>query len=522
MPSEARSRELPPREPVTPEYVLPRPAPDAPVAVVDVGSNSVRLIVYDRLSRAPFPRFNEKALCRLGDGLDRTGEIAPAAFQRVVDTLARFRVIADAMGVARIDVLATEAIRRADNGAALVDAIAEASGFEVRILSGEEEARYAGLGVVAGLWRPTGMVGDMGGGSLELIEVVDDHLGERHVSLPLGALPVQAALAEDAKAARHKVDALLKELVPPLLTTEATFYAVGGGWRTLAKAHMAKVGAPVQVVHGYALAGDEVREFAKGIRRLQEPEIAAMPGIGARRAPTSGAAALVLERLVKRLKPERVVFSALGLREGRLYDQLPTAERELDPLIEGARELGAMTARVPGFAAALLRWTEGFFPGETPADRRLRAAICALTDVAWRDHPDERPREAFRRLLQFPFVGVEHADRVFIAAAVHARYGGPAKDREFASALALLSPSGRRRALILGRLLLLGHRVSASVPALLEAVRVEVASDRVALIVREATRIPDSEAVQGRLELLAKAVGVPRAEIVSAGDGHHG
>ncbi len=492
------------------------PSGDDHVAVVDVGSNSVRLVVYDRLARAPFPRFNEKALCRLGASLEATGAIAADAFMHVVDTVGRFRAIADAMRVSRIDVLGTEALRQAENGPALVDAIREASGFEVRLLSGSDEARYAGLGVVSGFHRPTGMVGDMGGGSVEIIEVVDDRVGERHVSLPLGALPVQAMLEADPQAARERIDALLKERVPPMLTTESTFYAVGGGWRTFAKAHMDREGAPVRVVHGYGIDAKAARAFAKRLWRSGLAELAALPGVAARRATTLPAAALVLDRLLKRLKPDRLVISALGLREGWLYAQLDPAEQELDALVEGARALGGMTTRVPAFSAALVRWTDGLFPGETDAARRLRVAACALSDVAWRDHPDERPREAFRRLLQFPFIGVDHAERVFLAATIHARYGGPAEDRAAAAALALLSRSQRRRALILGRMMLLGHRLSASVPEILDAARLDISTERLTLSIRKGTRVPDGDAVHARLELLARAIGVKRVEITHA------
>ncbi len=492
--------------------------PQAHVAVVDIGSNSVRIVVYDALARAPLPRFNEKSLCRLGEGVDEEGEIGAGAIERVLTAVRRFRAIADAMQVERVDVLATEAMRRARNGADVAKSIEDASGFAVRILTGPEEARYAGLGVVSGFWRPTGMVGDMGGGSLEIAEVVEDRVGERSVSLPVGALPVQAMLAEDAKAARKRIDALLKERLPPLLTTEPVFYAVGGGWRALAKVHMDAVRAPVRVVHGYGLAAKELRRFAKSIWKMPAEELARMPGVPSRRAATLPAAALLLDRLLKRLEPDRVVISALGLREGWLYDQLPAKAKTLDPLLEGARELGVMVARVPAFAAALERWTEGFFPGETAADRRLRAAACLVSDIAWRDHPGAQADEAFRRVVQFPFVGIEHAERVFLGAVLHARYAGGANPSELAPALDLLTPSERRRALVLGRMLLLGHRLSASVPAILDAATVRVTAEAVRLEIAHAASIPDGDAVQGRLDLLAKALGVAETDIRTATD----
>jgi exopolyphosphatase / guanosine-5'-triphosphate,3'-diphosphate pyrophosphatase len=483
-------------------------------AVVDIGSNSVRLIVYDQLSRAPFPRFNEKSLCRLGEGLEHTGRLSEASFARTVDACRRFRAICDAMEVAQIDVLATEAVRSASNGAELIAAIADAAGFEVRLLTGAEEARFAGLGVISGFYRPIGLVGDLGGGSLEVIEVRDDRVGERDVSLSLGALPVQAMLAADGRGARKRLDALFAERLPPALIAEPAFYAVGGGFRAIAKAHMAATGVPVRVVHGYTLDTRQARRFAKRLWRMSSEELASQPGIVARRLATVPAAALVLDRLLKRLEPERVVFSALGLREGWLYEQLSEAERYLDPLIEGAQIVGMAGARVPAFGAALARWTDALFPGETPADRRLRLAACALTDIAWRSHVDVQAEESFHRLLQFPFIGIDHLERVYLAAVVHARYGGGSGDPATAAALSLLSSAQRRRARVLGRTLRLAHRLSGCVGSLLETASLKIEAGAVCLEIKSTAGIPDSETLKSRLLDLAKALRVPNAEIV--------
>jgi exopolyphosphatase/guanosine-5'-triphosphate,3'-diphosphate pyrophosphatase len=487
----------------------------APYAIVDIGSNSVRLVVYDQLGRAPLPRFNEKSLCRLGEDLARTGAIPAEGFRRTVQAARRFRAIAEAMGATRIDVTATEAIRRASNGPALAAAIAEESGLKVRVLSGAEEARFAALGVISGFFRPVGLVGDMGGGSLEVAEALDDRVGERWVSLPLGALPVEALLAEGASEAKRRVDAMLCDNLPSTLAMP-TFYAVGGGWRAFAKAHMEAVGAPVRVVHAYTLGAQEARGFAKALLRLPAEKLAASPGVPERRARTLPAAAFMLDRVLKRLSPERVVFSALGLREGLLYSQLSQAERYLDPLVEGAQLVGLPLARVPDFAPALVPWTAALFPGEAPAQTRLRVAVCALSDIAWRDHPDLRAEESFRRLLQFPFIGVDHAERVFVAAAIHARYVGRADAPYLSPAINLLSLASRRRAQILGRAILLAYRFSGGAPAMLAGARLNVEADRVVLEVAAAARAPDSEVVGDRLRLLAAALGVRRSEIVVA------
>ncbi len=482
-------------------------------AIIDIGSNSVRLMVYDQLGRAPMPRFNEKSLCRLAEGLAQTGAIAPDGFRRTVEAARRFRAIAEAMGVARVDVTATEAMRRASNGPELAAAIAAETGLTVRILSGAEEARYSTLGVVSGFFRPVGTVGDMGGGSLEVAEAIDDHVGASWVSLPLGALPVEAMLAEGLAAAKRQIDEILRNGLK-LTLARPVFFPVGGGWRALAKAHMEAVDAPVKVVHGYALEASVARDFAKTLSRMPAARLAATPGVSARRARTLPAAALVMDRVLKRLAPERVVFSALGLREGLLYSQLDRQEQYRDPLVEGAQLIGLPLARVPDFAPALAAWTAGMFSGETPAVKRLRDAVCALSDIAWRDGPELRAEESFRRLLVLPFIGLDHADRVFIAAAIHARYAGRPDDPWLQPALGLLSPASQRRAQILGRAILLAYRFSGAVPAVLASARLHIEADCLRLEVASAARAPDSEVVNDRLRLLASAVGVRRSEIV--------
>ena len=203
----------------------------APYAIVDIGSNSVRLVVYDQLGRAPLPRFNEKSPLppRRGPRADRRDR-ARDSFRRTVEAVRRFRAIADAMGVTRIDATATEAMRRASNGPALVAAIAAETGLEVRILSGAEEARYAALGVISGFFRPVGLVGDMGGGSLEVAEALDDRVGERWVSLPLGALPVEALLAEGLRTTPSAASTrCCSESLPPALTRRSSIPSAAAG-----------------------------------------------------------------------------------------------------------------------------------------------------------------------------------------------------------------------------------------------------------------------------------------------------
>jgi exopolyphosphatase/guanosine-5'-triphosphate,3'-diphosphate pyrophosphatase len=398
-----------------------------------------------------------------------------------------------------------------------VAAIAAQTGIAVRVLSGTEEATFAALGVISGFYRPGGVIGDMGGGSLELAGIDDDRVAEGCISLPLGALPAQSLLAQFGENAKSEVDAILAAQPVPALP-KPVFYPVGGGWRALAKAHMMANPTPVNVVHGYRLDAREARSFAQGLWRMNEKALGKLKGVPARRAKTLAAAALVLDRVLKRLAPEAVVFSALGVREGWLYQQLAPEERYFDPLVEGAQDFATPLARVPGFAAALEDWTATLFPGETPMERRLRVAACALSDVGWRDHSDWRAAEWFRRLVQFPFIGLDHAERVFLAASIHARYAGCADDAALSPAIGLLSPDQRRRALVLGRTMQLGYRLSGGVPQILSSARVSMQGDRLLLRVGRRARVPDSEAVSLRLQSLADAIGDCRPMIVETPD----
>lgn len=481
--------------------------------IIDVGSNSMRLVVYDELSRAPFPRFNEKSMVALGAGLDDQGRFTETALANCLRVIRRFATIAAAMEVKRLDVLATEATRRAANGEELVARIEAETGLATRILSGEEEATYTARGVLSGFYQPVGLVGDIGGGSLELAEIVGDKVGARKTSVPLGALPVKAMLAQGFDFAKTEVDAVLDGNLPPLLT-KPFFYAVGGGWRALARVHIAMNDHPIKVIHGYEVPAKQVSKLAKSIAKMTPDEVAALPDVPDRRIETLPASALVMWRVLRKLKPETLVFSALGLREGWLFSQLDQEEQYLDPLLEGAQAVGLPQARVPAFSAALGRWTDDLFPGETQADRRLRLSACALTDLAWRDHQKVRATDSFLRLLEFPFIGISHAERAFLAVAIMARYGGKIGATTASRIRGLLTPNEMQRAEILGRTLLLGHRFSASVPGILKKSSLKIDADGIRLEVDDSGIVPDSDAVQARLRQLAKAAGVTGTMIV--------
>ena len=399
-------------------------------AVIDIGSNSIRLVVYDDLSRAPFPRFNEKSFCALGAGLDETGRLSRRRRSSMrCNAVGRFEAIARAMQVETVHVLATEATRRASNGADSSTRSATRPASRRGVLSGHEEATYAALGVISGFFQPKGLTGDMGGGSLEVAEVLGDRVGERMVSMPLGALPVDG----DAGGGRRRGEEAdrrdprrLAAAAADRARSSTRSAAAGGRWRGCTSRRTARRSASCTATRSTPTRCGRSPRGSRGCRPRRSRRSPTCRAGGStrcrRRRSSSTACCRQLQARARRLLDVRPA-RGLALRPAR-----PTRSRYRDPLLEGAQAIGLPAARVPEFSAALARWTDDLFPGETQGDRRLRLAVCALTDVAWRDHEKVRALESFRRLLQFPFIGITHPERAFLAVAIMARYGGNVDD----------------------------------------------------------------------------------------------
>ncbi|MFM2444973.1 MAG: exopolyphosphatase, partial [Pseudomonadota bacterium] len=202
----------------------------APVAIVDIGSNSVRLVAYEGLSRSPTPIFNDKVLCGLGRGVAITGRLPQDGVERALAALRRYRVLCDAMEITDISVMATAAARDAVNGPEFLAAASEALRAHIDLLPGRREAELSALGVVSGFWRPDGVAGDLGGGSLELNEVKGDKLG-LGITLQLGGLALMDMSDRSPKRAQKIARDMLADAKPLKKLAGRTFYAIGGTWR---------------------------------------------------------------------------------------------------------------------------------------------------------------------------------------------------------------------------------------------------------------------------------------------------
>jgi exopolyphosphatase/guanosine-5'-triphosphate,3'-diphosphate pyrophosphatase len=494
--------------------VVARPQKRAPsVAVIDIGSNSVRLVVYESLTRSLVTIFNEKALCGLGREVQSTGLLAPDAVSKALTALKRFRALCRIMRVGRVHAIATAAARDARNGAEFIAAAEKICGCPIEILSGPREAKLSALGVMSGVHRPDGIVGDLGGGSLELIDVKGNRV-RTGVTLPLGSLALQDASQKSPKKAEKIVKTALVDVPQLTAATGRTFYAVGGTWRALARLHIIQSGYPLRVMHGYSLDAKDALDFVRRLKRLATANILAnMDSIAEARQPLLVYAAIVLENIILTAKPKTIVFSTYGVREGLLYEMLPVAKQREDGLVAAAQTLNQLLSRSAKHAQELSDWSDRFVRiaklPETEEERRLRRVACLLSDVGWRVHPDYRGEQTLNLITNGNFGSVDHHGRAFVALSVYYRYAGfSAENEPPALVRALVTPAQVERARVLGAMFRVAHLVSAARPGVLPATHFKSEADRKMMLVFE-HRMVDlvADRVGSRFRQLAKLVG---------------
>jgi exopolyphosphatase/guanosine-5'-triphosphate,3'-diphosphate pyrophosphatase len=474
------------------------------IAVIDIGSNSIRLVVYDGLHRSPVPLFNEKIMCGLGRTVEKTGRLNPDGVSLAIENIARFARLIDGMDVAQVEVLATAAVRDASDGAAFVAAIEHRTGLTVRTIAGEEEARLSAMGVLSGTPGADGLVGDLGGGSLELVGLDRGVIGPQ-VTMPLGPLRLIESCGGKLPAAARIIDQHLEAL--PWLSGHKgrPFYPVGGSWRALAKLHMEQVRHPLHIIHHYTVDGAQLRDFVGVIARQSRSSLDKMSGVSRRRSDTLPFAALALERLLRHVEPSVVVFSAHGLREGLLFDMLSPEEQREDPLVSACAVLAKRIGRF-GQGEIMAGWTASLFAGEDDAATRLRRAACLLSDLGWAEHPDYRAEHAYMRVLRMPFAGIDHVERAFLALVLYVRYGGRLDDPQVVVARGLVDSAKAAKANILGLALRLGQTLTGGVTTLLQRTSLTLDEETLYLTLPEDGRVMLGDSVQRRLEAVAKSL----------------
>ncbi|MBI1181363.1 MAG: Ppx/GppA family phosphatase [Alphaproteobacteria bacterium] len=478
----------------------------ARIAVIDVGSNTVRLVAFDIQGRIPQLIFNEKAFCGLGKALATTGRLDPEGMELALNAIHRYVTLADQMRVSHMDIVATAAVREAANRDSFAAQVEEITGGRaLRIISGVEEAHYAALGVVAAIPDADGVAGDLGGGSLELVGI-DRGTVRDGESLPLGTLRLLDAHGGNMTAAGKAVEASLAELSWLKEFKGRNLYAVGGTWRAIARLHMTVRNYPLRILHNYEIDGGEARRFLRDIATHATEANALAAGVPRKRIPMLPVAAMVMARLLKRLSPDRVVISGLGLREGILFHHAPEELKRADPLLAFCREMATRRSRFPEHGDDLMHWIDPLFAGENIREKRLRYAVCLLSDIAWSGHPSYRAELAMDQIMLAQVLGTDHPGRAFIGLALFVLNGGSAEAPGTERARDLLGPPEIARARAVGLALRLAQRISGGTQELLGLSHLGLDAERITLTIAPHGEYMTGESVERRLQILADAM----------------
>lgn len=483
-----------------------------PIGVIDIGSNSVRLVIYEGAVRAPTALFNEKEMCGLGRAVAQTGQLGAEAMDRTVAVLSRFHAIARVMGVKNLRAFATAAVRDASDGREFLSRAEAACGTHILMLSGEREAELASHGITMGFGAADGIAGDLGGGSLELVDR-DGEIRRGAVTLPLGGLRLSVvtggkvekviAIADEHLA---KVDWLQRGRGRP-------FFAVGGTWRALAKLHMVYTNYPLRVMQGYTMPLRDAIDFCGLVRKRRLSSIRGSESVARVRREVLPYGAAVLERLLRRLEPSSLVFSVYGIREGVLYDLMPDSERRKDPLLSFCLDFARLRSRSALHAQELCRWTDALFDSpalkETAEERRLRHAACLLSDIGWREHPDYRGDQSLNLIAHAGLAGIDHPGRLFLAITVYFRHAGPGEAAGEGLSLRLRSKIDRqalKRARVLAAAIRTAHMLSTGLPGIIDETRLDYDGQQLVLTIPTQHALLDGERLRRRLESLARLV----------------
>jgi exopolyphosphatase/guanosine-5'-triphosphate,3'-diphosphate pyrophosphatase len=499
---------------------VPRVGASSPrIAIIDIGSNSVRLVVYKGLTRTPATLFNEKVMAGLGKGLSPGGKLSRDAMDIAVTALGRFALLCESMEVDSIRAVATAAVRDAANGAAFIARVRQETGLDVEVIDGETEARGAAYGVIAGIPDADGVVGDLGGGSLELVRIAGGEIHER-LSLPLGALRLDAFRKTSRRDLAHEIEAGLKKLKWAELGRAKPFYAVGGSWRALAQLYMHLTDWPLPVIHHHVMPPDAPERLVRTLAQISLKSLKAVPSISSSRAPQLPGAAAMLKAVTRRLGSSCIITSAYGLREGLLYQALSPSAQAEDPLVTAAREAAERLGRFSdgsdtAVGVALLAFTDGLFPDESPAHRRIREVACLLADSAWRAHPDMRAEDGMDTALHGTWVGITSAERAMLAAALWGVNGGSWPGGDSTALLQrLASPAELELARRWGLAMRLGQRLGGGAAEPLRRARLAQDGEMLELSLGHDDAALYGEPVQRRHRALAQALGLePRLRL---------
>lgn len=432
------------------------------VGVVDVGSNSVRMVVFDGAARSPAYFYNEKIMAGLGQGLADTGMLHPKGRARALAALRRFALLAKGMDIGPLTCVATAAVREARDGPAFQRQVEKETGLRLHVIDGAEEARLSAQGVLLGWPDAQGLICDIGGNSMELAVLGGGQVGNRATS-PLGPFRLQQVAGGRKELLAHTREHMGR-LAQVVGTGHDRLYLVGGSWRAIARLDMERQKYPLTVLHEYRMEPESLLKTLDWIGKQDISDLRTKTGTSQARMELVPLASLVLRELVEMFRPKEIDISSYGIREGLLYEQMPEKLRARDPLIEACRHAERSQSRLPGFGKKLHAFIEPLFGKVSPARYRLMRAACLLHDTTWRTHPDYRAEACFENVTRANMAALSHPERVFLGVALLHRYKNSRAGSRFEPLFALLSPEQLREAEILGKAMRFGAMFSIQDP----------------------------------------------------------
>ncbi len=474
------------------------------VGVVDVGSNSVRMVVFDGAARSPAYFFNEKIMCGLGKGLAETGRLHPQGRIRALAALKRFALLAEGMEIDPLTVVATAASREASDGPEFHAEVLRETGLRLHVIDGDEEARLSAQGVLLGWPGAKGIVCDIGGNSMELAWIGDGKVGKR-VSTPLGPFRLQQVSTDPVKRRAH-IDKILRGAQATMKSRGERIYLVGGSWRVIARLDMERRSYPLTVLHEYRMTPKGLGDTLDWLAVADLSVLRGRTGTSAERMELVPLACEVLREVIKIFEPSEIDVSAYGIREGLLYEQMPEKLRARDPLIEAARMTEKVQSRIPGFGKKLFEFLIPLFPEADDERLRLIKAACLLHDTTWRAHPDFRAEACFDNATRANLGGLDHPGRVFLGLALLHRYKNNRAGSRLEPMFRLLSDDEVQAAEVLGKAMRFGAMFSVGNPAKAGALRWQPKKRRLELALTTAGQGLFGEVAQARFQSLAIAM----------------
>ena len=474
------------------------------VGVVDVGSNSVRLVVFDGAARSPAYFYNEKSMCALGAGLSDSGILNPTGRLRALAALRRFQTLAIGMGLPPLSVVATAAVRDASDGPDFCAQVLRETGLKIWVIDGREEARLSAQGVLLGWPGSYGLVCDIGGSSMELAELQDGRVGKR-VTSSLGPLKLRE-LPGGRRGRKDHIKQVIKELKDQMGPQQDRLFLVGGSWRAIARIDMERRGYPLKVLHEYRMTSQSVRDTVKYIEANDIETLRQACGLSLARMSLVPIAMDVLSRLVRSFKPRDIAVSSYGIREGLLYEQMPQRLRNRDPLIESCRFAEAKDARMPGFGKTLYSFVLPLFKSNPDATKRLIRAACLLHDVSWRAHPDYRAEVCFDNATRANLGGLKHSERIFLGLSLLHRYRNKRQGKQYEPLFDLLDEAGQKQAEVLGKAMRFGAMLMVSKDGDIGSFKWHPRKKQLRLTLPKSAEPLYGEVAEARLQALAQSL----------------